>query len=74
MVINFFSIIGALGLILIITGILIKKRKRQDIFYIFGGLSLLIYSIYLKNTIFIILQSVFTLSATYDLIKREKKK
>jgi len=74
MAINFFSIIGALGLILIVIGILIKKRKKQDISYIFGGLFLLIYSIYLKNTIFIILQSVFILSATYDLIKRKKKK
>ena len=74
MEISFFEIIGALGLVLITIGILNKKRKIQNIFYIFGGLSLLTYSIYLKNVIFIILQSIFTLAAAYDLIKGKKKK
>ncbi len=74
MEIDFFQIIGGLGLISIIIGILNKKRKIQDILYIIGGLLLLTYSIYLKNIIFIILQSAFTLSALYDLIKISKKK
>lgn len=69
-----YTIIGAIGLILIIIGILYKKRKTQDIFYIIGGLLLLTYSIYLKNIIFIILQSAFSLAALYDLIKISKKK
>lgn len=74
MEIDFFQIIGVLGLILITIGILNKKRKIQNIFYIFGGLSLLTYSIYLKNVIFIILQSIFSLAAAYNLIKISKKK
>ena len=49
-----FKIIGALGLILISIGILNKKRKIQDTLYIVGGLSLLTYSIYIQNIIFII--------------------
>jgi len=76
MVINFFQITGAIGLTLIIIGVLIKEktRKMRDLFYIIGGLSLLTYSIYLKNFIFITLQAAFTLSALYDLIKISKKK
>jgi len=74
MVINIFKILGALGLILIILGVLTKKRKSQDFFYILGGLCLLIYSIYLMDIIFIILQYVFSLVAFYDLIKLQKHK
>jgi len=74
MVIDILKIIGAVGLLLICIGIIIKKRKRQDLFYIFGGLLLLLYSIYIRDWVFIILQIVFTLSATYDLIKNLKKK
>ncbi|MFH1823268.1 MAG: hypothetical protein ABH817_00940 [archaeon] len=65
-----FQIIGGLGILLIAIGILLKKRKTQDILYIFGGLALLAYSISINDVIFIILQSLFILAASYDLIKR----
>jgi lipid-A-disaccharide synthase-like uncharacterized protein len=71
--IDIFKIIGGLGLVLISIGIITKKRKSQDVLYIFGGLSLLFYSIYIEDLIFIILQSIFTLAAVYDLIKVYKK-
>lgn len=74
MVIDVFIILGAIGLILISIGVITKKRKKQDIFYITGGVCMLSYSISLKNSIFIILQSVFTIAAVYDLIKLFKKK
>ena len=67
--IEILKIIGVLGLILIIVGIITKKRKNQDIFYIFGGMCLTIYSIYIRDLIFIILQIVFTLAAIYDFAK-----
>jgi len=69
--IGIFKIIGALGLICIIIGILLKSknRKLRDIIYIFGGLFLTIYSIYIKDTIFITLQVIFLIVAVYDLIK-----
>jgi len=70
--IDIFKIVGALGLILISIGIISKKRKTQDALYVFGGLSLLIYSIYIGDLIFIILQIVFTLAALYDLVKQKK--
>jgi len=71
---NLFKIIGIVGLLFITTGILIKKRKTQDIFYIIAGLCLEIYSIYLGNVIFAILQIVFILAAGYDLTKIRFKK
>ena len=64
-----FKIIGALGIILIAIGILNKKRKTQDIYYILGGICLGVYSIYIREWIFIILQAIFTFAAVYDLIK-----
>lgn len=67
--IDLFKIIGALGIVLISIGIIIKKRKREDILYIAGGLCLLVYSIYIKDLIFIILEIIFTLSAVYDFTK-----
>ena len=69
-----FTIIGAVGLLLISIGVITKKRKNQNIFYILGGACLLSYSIFLKNVIFIILQSIFIIAATYDLIKIKIKK
>jgi lipid-A-disaccharide synthase-like uncharacterized protein len=69
-----FKIIGALGLILISIGILTKQRKKQDTLYIIGGICLEIYSIHLKDAIFITLQIVFTLAAIYDLIKLQPSK
>ena len=71
--INLFEFIGALGLILISIGILIKKRLIQDIFYVIGGVCLEIYSIFIGNLIFIILQLIFTISAIVDLITIMKK-
>lgn len=66
---SLFKTIGALGIILISIGIINKKRKVQDIFYILGGICLEIYSIWLGDSIFIILQIIFTLAAVYDFIK-----
>jgi len=75
MVINIFYSSGIIGLILIIIGILIKKkdRKKRDVLYIFGGILLAIYSFYIKDIIFITLQIIFVLVAIYDLIKINRK-
>ena len=66
---NIFKIIGAIGLLVISFGIINKERHTQDILYIFGGICLEIYSLYIGDVIFIILQIIFTVSAIYDLIK-----
>ena len=64
-------IFGIIGLITIIVAILIrsKERKLRDILYLVAGVSLLVYSIALRDLIFIILQSVFTLVAIFDLTR-----
>ena len=69
-----FKVFGILGLLLITAGVLIKSEKKQDVFFAIGGLSLLIYSIYIKDWIFIVLQIVFILTAVIELIKLQKKK
>jgi len=68
-----FKLIGALGIILISIGIIIKKRETEDIFYILGGICLEAYSIYIGDVIFIILQIIFILAATYDFVVNNKK-
>ena len=69
-----FKFIGAAGLVLISIGMITKKRKTQDLFYIFGGIGLEIYSIYIGDVIFIILQILFTGAAFYDYAKIARKK
>jgi len=69
---DIFKLIGALGLILISVGLLLKNRKHQNILYIIGGICLEIYSIHIQDTIFIVLQFIFTLSAIYDFLKIKK--
>lgn len=71
---DIFKFIGAAGLLLISIGIVTKQRKRQDFLYIIGGICLEIYSIYLGDIIFIILQIIFTLAAIYDVVKVQLKK
>jgi len=67
-----FEIIGAIGVVLITLGVLNQKKKIEDIYFITGGILLATYSFYLKNTIFIILQTIFTIAAIYDLVKISK--
>ena len=73
--VNIFNIIAIIGLLSIISGTLMisrKKKIRRIYVYpllILGGICLEIYSIYIKDLIFIILQGVFIISAIYGLIK-----
>jgi len=53
-----------------------KKKIRRRYTYpllIIGGICLEIYSIYIQDPIFIILQGVFIISTIYGLIKINKK-
>ncbi len=67
------KVIGATGLILITLGVLTKKRISQTYLFIFGGIFLLAYSIYLKDPIFIPLQIIFTLASLYEIYTLKKK-
>lgn len=66
---NPFKIIGIVGMVFIVIGILLRKRVREDVFYIIGGALLLAYSIHIKDAIFIILQIVFIITAVYDFVR-----
>lgn len=66
------QIFGIAGLLIISVAIWLKERT-QNILFILGGLALLVYSASIHNTIFIILQLVFILSALIELLKKSKR-
>lgn len=66
------AIFGIIGLLIISYSIWVKKEKRQDILFIVGGTFLLLYSISIQSTIFIILQVVFITSALLELKKMNR--
>ena len=67
-----FIIFGILGLLVISFSIWLKNERKQDIWFVLGGALLLIYSIGIHDTIFIILQIVFIVSAAVELLKLKK--
>ncbi len=80
MAINPYTIIATLGLITIILGTSLISSKKIKIrrrytypLLIIGGIFLEIYSIYIGDTIFIILQGVFIISSIIGLIKINEK-
>jgi len=66
-------IFGIVGLLLAAYGLWIKDEKTQDIVYIIGGIFLLIYSVHIKDIVFVVLQIVFILSALIEYIKIRKQ-
>jgi len=78
MVIDIFRLIGALGLIFIISGTLIMsskvKNRRKYSFpkLLIGGFCLLVYSIYIRDWVFIILQAIYIIIIIYGLTKINK--
>ena len=74
-----FSLLGVFGLILIIIGVVSKRRsaeegrKLQDLYYILGGFFLLSYSLFVRDFVFISLQVIFICAASYDFIRLQKK-
>ncbi len=69
-----FIIFGIIGLIIISVAVWIKSEKRQDLLFIIGGVSLLIYSVSIKDIIFSTLQVVFIISALIEMLKLKKSK
>ncbi|MCR4285257.1 MAG: hypothetical protein NUV97_04435 [archaeon] len=75
MVITTYTILAIIGLLSIITGTLMvsmKRKIRRRYTYpllLLGGICLEIYSIYIGDTIFIILQAAFIISTIYGIVK-----
>lgn len=72
---NIPTLFGIVGLLLITSGVLLNNRKKENVLYLLGGISLEVYSIHLGDPIFITLQAVFILATLYDEWKffREEK-
>jgi len=76
--VNIYKIIAIIGLVSIIIGTLMisieKKIKRKQIypFLLIGGIGLAIYSFYIEDMIFIVLQIAYILIVIYDIIKLKK--
>ena len=72
----FAKLVGAAGLVLVTVALVLNKRKLENVLNIIGGVFLGVYSIYIKDALFIILEIIFILAAIYDLIGayRTKKK
>ena len=68
------KLFGIVGLLAITAGVLMKSRKKQDYAYICGGVLLEIYSVYIGDAIFMVLQVIFTLVALYSLLRTGKRK
>lgn len=70
---DIFKLIGVVGLLIISVGIIVRNEKTQNILFIFGSLGLEAYSIYIRDTIFIILQIIFILTAAIELVVISRK-
>ena len=67
-----FIIFGIIGLLIISFSIWLRNENKQDVLFIIGGISLLIYSISIGDIIFIILQVVFIISALVEILRLSK--
>jgi len=70
--ISVFKLAGVIGILLLSAGILSRERKKQDIYYVTGGVFLASYSFYVGDFIFIAVQVIFTIAAAYDLLRQKK--
>jgi len=66
-------IFGIIGLLAISFAIWLKNERRQDILFVIGGASLLVYSISIGDIIFIVLQIVFIVSALVEILRLSRK-
>lgn len=65
---------GAIGLVLITYAIFVRKEIKQDWFFVSGGLFLLVYSISLRDPVFIPLQIIFTGASLYEIYTIKNRK
>ncbi len=68
------KIFAIIGFLLITWGIFAKNEVKQDWIFILGSLGLLIYSISIRDPIFIPLQIIFISASLYEIYKIKKKK
>jgi lipid-A-disaccharide synthase-like uncharacterized protein len=70
----FFTIIAVVGLLFATAGILGRNELKSDYLHVVAGICLLTYSIHIKNTVFIVMQTVFILGTMYEIFKISREK
>ena len=68
---NIFKIVAIVGLLILTCGILTKKDSQRNLFFLIGGIFLIVYSVYIKDIIIISLQIIFTLAVGYKIITKK---
>ncbi|MBI5045521.1 MAG: hypothetical protein HZC14_00710 [Candidatus Niyogibacteria bacterium] len=63
---DIFKIIGAIGVLFIVAAVLLQDRRKQNMAFIVAGALLEVYSIYIGDTVFIVLEVVFIAAAVYE--------
>ncbi len=66
-------IFGIVGLLIVSAAIWVKREKNQDVLFVIGGICLLIYSLSIDSYIFVILQLVFIISSSLELVRLRRK-
>lgn len=62
-----YTIFGIAGLLIISYSVWMKNERKQDVWFVLGGIFLLVYSISIGSIIFIVLQIIFISSALLEL-------
>ena len=62
-----FKVLGAIGMLLLVYGIINKSSLKRNELFTIGGLFLLAYSVYLRDPIFIPLQIIFSTASIYEI-------
>lgn len=68
-----FYVFGIVGLLLITYGVLSKFPLIEKKYFIFGGIFMTIYSLFMGDLIFILLQIVFLSASIYKFFKIKKQ-
>lgn len=63
---DIFKAIGAIGVLFIVAAVLLKDRRKQNLSFIAAGVLLEIYSLYIGDMVFIVLEVVFIAAAVYE--------
>lgn len=68
-----FKVIGGIGLLLISYGVVTNQKPKKDILFTIGGAGLLVYSIYIKDPVFIPLQIIFMSASIWEIYSVKQK-
>lgn len=71
---SIYKILGIIGLLSVSFGVIKNDGYYENFYYILGGVFLGIYSFFISEYIFLVLQIVFIMSAIYSIYKKKNVK